>query len=34
MSGLRHGRSVSAGSWALMLLMFAQGFSSLWWMSA
>lgn len=31
-SGLRHGAVCLAGSWALMLLMFAQGFSSLPWM--
>jgi predicted metal-binding membrane protein len=31
-SGLRHGAVCLAGSWALMLLMFGQGFSSLSWM--
>ena len=30
--GLRHGAVCLGGSWALMLLMFAQGFSSLPWM--
>jgi len=31
-SGLRHGAVCLAGSWALMLLMFAQGFASVPWM--
>ena len=32
--GLRHGLACLATSWALMLLMFAEGFASLWWMVA
>jgi predicted metal-binding membrane protein len=32
--GLRHGLDCLASSWALMLLMFAEGFGSIWWMAA
>lgn len=32
--GLRHGLDCLGGSWALMLLMFAEGFANLWWMAA
>lgn len=32
--GLRHGLDCLASSWALMLLMFAEGFGSVWWMAA
>ena len=33
-AGLRHGLDCLGSSWALMLLMFAEGFGSLWWMVA
>jgi predicted metal-binding membrane protein len=33
-TGLRHGLDCLGSSWALMLLMFAEGFGSLWWMAA
>ncbi len=32
--GLDHGLDCLGSSWALMLLMFAQGFANLWWMAA
>jgi len=32
--GLHHGLACLASSWALMLLMFAEGFANLWWMLA
>lgn len=32
--GLRHGRACLGSSWALMVLMFAEGFANLWWMVA
>ncbi len=32
--GLRHGLACLGSSWALMLLMFAEGFASVWWMVA
>lgn len=32
--GLRHGLACLGSSWALMLLMFAEGFGNLWWMVA
>jgi predicted metal-binding membrane protein len=32
--GLRHGLDCLGSSWALMLLMFAEGFANLWWMAA
>ena len=32
--GLRHGLDCLGSSWALMLLMFGEGFASLWWMVA
>jgi predicted metal-binding membrane protein len=31
--GLRHGLECLGSSWALMLLMFAEGFANLWWMA-
>ena len=33
-TGLRHGLDCLGSSWALMLLMFAEGFANLWWMAA
>ena len=33
-AGLRHGLDCLGSSWALMLLMFAEGFGSPWWMAA
>lgn len=32
--GVRHGLDCLGSSWALMLLMFAEGFANLWWMAA
>ena len=32
--GLRHGLACFGSSWALMLLMFGEGFGNLWWMGA
>jgi predicted metal-binding membrane protein len=32
--GLRHGLACFGSSWALMLLMFGEGFGNLWWMAA
>jgi predicted metal-binding membrane protein len=32
--GVRHGVDCLGSSWALMLLMFAEGFANLWWMAA
>jgi predicted metal-binding membrane protein len=32
--GLNHGLACLVSSWALMLLMFAEGFANLWWMAA
>ncbi|HEV8252174.1 MAG TPA: DUF2182 domain-containing protein [Candidatus Limnocylindria bacterium] len=32
--GMRHGLDCLGSSWALMLLMFAEGFANLWWMAA
>jgi predicted metal-binding membrane protein len=33
-AGLRHGLECLGASWALMLLMFAEGFGNVWWMAA
>lgn len=32
--GIQHGLACLGSSWALMLLMFAEGFANLWWMAA